>query len=319
MAEALIQNCPDVYGVIGASAGRLIKTLPSAIYWSALANWGFRQYPGTASQYHQALDYIYRQRKSNKSRRSRAFDEEDDVDGLWAHGWHTWHPGIPKAPDDFPKSANFDLSRQEALFIQERIRHLHPNALLADLAADPQVVDIDNPWTHPDISSFNASHRELLHHAHNFSVVAQGAAILYNQLLAKLRKDDLLWEEHRERGRQWVLRFQARLDDLYGWAQDLSPFWIAIEDEHHRIGPSARRFVEDWCDQLLLHRDNIFDISPAKVLVKHREMQKKGGNSRFTNKRVLDQWGGRAGVLPMTYRWNYVQSHIGDIAKALRE
>jgi hypothetical protein len=52
-------------------------------------------------------------------------------------------------------------------------------------------------------------------------------------------------------------------------------------------------------------------------LIKNREIEKKGGNSRFTNQRMQDQWGGSSGLTPMTYRWDIVQSHINDMARAL--
>ena len=52
--------------------------------------------------------------------------------------------------------------------------------------------------------------------------------------------------------------------------------------------------------------------------VRGREIEKKKGNSRFTNQRMLEQWSGRSGLVPMTYRWQIVQTYIADLAIALK-
>ena len=45
------------------------------------------------------------------------------------------------------------------------------------------------------------------------------------------------------------------------------------------------------------------DSPEARMLVEHRERQLKKGRSRFRNARAREQWSGRAGLRPMTYRW----------------
>ena len=47
-------------------------------------------------------------------------------------------------------------------------------------------------------------------------------------------------------------------------------------------------------------------------------IEKKKANSRFTNSRVRDQWGGSSGMRPMVYRWPLVQSYVSDMAAAVR-
>ena len=76
-------------------------------------------------------------------------------------------------------------------------------------------------------------------------------------------------------------------------------------------------FVEEWVAATLEHREQIFDSPAARHLVRSREIEKKKANSRFTNSRVRDQWGGRSGMRPMIYRWPLVQSYIKDMAEAL--
>ncbi len=317
LAEALKRTAPNELGIIGRGVGEALKTLPSAIYWAGLGSWGLRIFPGTAGQYHRALDHVYRRRKRTAARQQAALDEGDDVGGLWEHGAHTWHPGLPEAPNDLFESARFDLTRDEARFLQERLRHRHGGSLLADLMATPRRVSIDAPWDHPDTADFRPEHRTLLEHGHNFAVVVFGAAVLYNQLLAEEKGRDALIEEHRETGRRWLERFDARLDELIAWSDNLGPFWTAVSNTGHQIGARTMRFVEEWVRLLLEHRDAIFVQKEAQELIRNREIEKKGANSRFTNKRVLEQWGGSSGLKPLTYRWEIVQSYLSDVARAV--
>jgi hypothetical protein len=237
--------------------------------------------------------------------------------GLWEHGNYTWHPGIPDTPEDFPNCANFQLTIDEAHYLQERIQHAHPDSLLSHLMFRPQKVSVEVPWEHPDMMDFGEEHRDLLHHGHNFSLIAFGAAILYNIMLAKkIGRDDLL-EEHLDRRRQWIDRFDARLDDLVQWGSDLSIFWKLVGNRGHKVGPRTMTFVDKWVELLLAHHESVFDQPAAHRLIKNREIEKKGGNSRFTNQRMQDQWGGSSGLTPMTYRWDIVQSYINDMARAL--
>ncbi len=76
-------------------------------------------------------------------------------------------------------------------------------------------------------------------------------------------------------------------------------------------------FVAKWGELLLVHHESVFDQGTARDLIRWREIEKKGGNSRFTNERMQDQWGGSSGLTPMTYRWNIVQGYINDMSKAL--
>jgi hypothetical protein len=317
LAEALKRNTPDEFGIIGRGVGAALKTLPGSIYWAGLGSWGLRLYPGTTDQYHRALNQVYRRRKATSARQLAALEEGDDVGGLWEHGAHTWHPGITEPPGDFLESARFDLSRDEARFLQERVRHCHRNSLLADLMAEPRRVSVSAPWDHPDIADFQLEHRTLLEHGHNFSVIVFGAAVVYNQLLAEARGDESLLEEHREAGRQWLERFDARLDELIGWGSDLSAFWTTVADTGHQIGARTMRFVEDWVRVLLQYRETVFDEPEAKELIRSREIEKKRGSSRFTNQRVLDQWGGRSGLVPLAYRWDIAESYVSDLARAI--
>jgi len=109
----------------------------------------------------------------------------------------------------------------------------------------------------------------------------------------------------------------ARLDELIGWADQLDKFWLEVAGRGHDVGPRTISFVTDWIAELVRHRRAVFDDPRARRIVRDREIEKKRGNSRFTNQRVLDQWGGSSGLQLFTYRWAVVQGYIEDTARAL--
>ena len=183
--------------------------------------------------------------------------------------------------------------------------------------ADPVRVSINAPWEHPHLADFQVEHQELLWHGRNFSTIAYGAAILYNQMIARLRGDEELFEQHRETGRSWLEKFDEEFGGITNWASNRSIFWSTVEKSGHDIPPRTIAFVDQWIELLLQHRTSIFDQSTAKTLIREREIDKKRRNSRFTNARVRDQWGGSSGLVPMIYRWQIVQSYVSDMAAAL--
>jgi hypothetical protein len=317
LAALLKNNASVELGVIGGDVGDKLKTLPSAIYWAALGRWGLRVYPGTEGQYQGAVDDIYRRRKNAKVSANAAFEHGDDVGGLWEVGAHSFHPGFPEIPTNFPDNETFNLTKAEARYLQERIRQSVGNSLLADLLNDPVEVKAGAPWQHPNLAKFRPEHKELLWHARHFSTIAYSAAVLYNQLLAKKRGDEELLAQHREAGRSWLEEVDREIGEVEHWASDLSAFWRSVENRGHVIEPRTVIFIEQWINMLLQYRESIFDQPAAKALIRNREIEKKRRNSRFTNSRVLDQWGGRSGMTRMVYRWPIAQSYIADMAEAV--
>jgi hypothetical protein len=48
-----------------------------------------------------------------------------------------------------------------------------------------------------------------------------------------------------------------------------------------------------------------------------REKSMKRSQSRFTNERLLKEWGGRSGTQRLSYRWGQVQVLLNDIDQGL--
>ena len=319
LVRQLNENASNEIGIIGGEAGDQLQRLPSAIYWAGLERWGIRVYPGTEGQYQRALDDIYRRRKKGRASLSSAVEDGDDIGGLWELGAHTFHPGLPDAPLDFPEGATFRLTADEARYLQERVRQSCPGSLLADFLARPVTVSIDAPWEHPDRARLRPEQRDLLSHGRLFSMVSHGAAILYNLMLAEILDNEELVSTHRDSAQEWSDQFRSNRSEVARWINDIAAFWVLVRDQGHEISGRTEDFVEQWAAVATEYGGQVFTTKEPRRLIKAREIDKKKANSRFTNARVRDQWGGHSGTRPMVYRWPIVQTFINDMAGAFRK
>lgn len=302
LADVLKQGTE--WGVFGKTAGRALKRLPSSVYWAGLEAWGIRHFHGSQDQYHRSLDETYRRRRSAERR--------DDGEAGWDRAPETWHPNLPKASARFSAEADFHLTPSEADFLRERIVTMQPSSLLAYLVVHSKPADVDFPWLHPDRNHFPAQILELLEHARLFSETMQGAAILYNLMLAELAERQELVEGHRD----WLIQWANSLDHSALLRWDLDRLWDLTSKTGHTVTPRAKMFVTYWVHAVRSDPSGLQSSEEVRQLVQRREMSLKGGRSRFTNRRVLDQWSGRAGVLPLDYRWQTAAGFLADLYAA---
>ncbi len=306
LTEALLAQT-DNAGVFGRLAKGELKRLPSSLYWAGLRLYAICLYPGGREDYHRDLDAIYR-------RRDRARHE---ADGDREPYQFTWHPKLPAAPPDFPEHATLRLTREEAHFFRDCL--MGPacrNSLLAHLAWHCEPADVDYPWEHPRLATFSELHLQLLENARLFARTMHGAAILYNLLLAEAGS-------HKELAVQYASQFEEWSDDLAGekhrlreW--DLRVFWEIVRHPNHNITPWAREFVESWVQLWLDHGAALWEHEDARCFIRNREMRLKGPRSRFVNRRALEQWGGEAGLRPMSFRWRNAKTFLNDLAEGLK-
>ena len=297
----------DNAGVFGRVAKGELKRLPSSVYWVGLRTFGICLYPGSREDYHRDLDAIYR-------RRDRLRQEADG--GLVPYQF-TWHPKLPPAPPDFPEQATFRLTREEAEFFRDCL--LGPacrDSLLAHLAWHCEPVDVDYPWEHPHLSTFPERHREQLEHARLFARTMHGAAILYNLLLAEAAANEERAAAFTDEFRAWSMDLEAERRRVQEW--DMQAFWATARHPSHNMTPWAREFVESWVQLWLDHGAYLTKQDDARRLIRNREMRLKGPRSRFLNRRALEQWGGAAGLTPMSFRWSNVKTFLFDLAEGLR-
>jgi hypothetical protein len=137
----------DTEGVIGKEAGRRLQRLPSSIYWNGLAMWGIRFFRGSLNQ----LLRVLRQGTAVRHFVEVEGDEAPiDEGGLW-------HAGLPERPKYFPTEQTLALSRDETLYLQDRIHATVGDTLLAWLVDSGDAGgDVEAPWEHPLVGDLPA-------------------------------------------------------------------------------------------------------------------------------------------------------------------
>ena len=199
-------------GIIGRRAGKTLQRVPSVLYSGMLVQWGILE-PGLTAREHFARIEENRRLDTNSP---RAEDEglpiERIPDGL--------DPGLPTRPEDFLRTSDFTLTPHEVTYLKEAITRTNAGTLLARLAhRRPSSWTSASetppaPWV-PDVLGLldPVADRELratLDLAERFSLMTQGASLLYNLLLAEATagdtdrfRDDRV-EHYRERLEEWA-------------------------------------------------------------------------------------------------------------------
>lgn len=291
----------ELNGIIGRDAGANLQRLPSSVYWAGLKAWEIRLFPGS-------IENLF----LNLQRTNSAAHKRQDHESLFTKS-HYWTASLPCQPSRLLETTNFELTRDEAGFLVDRLIASQPHSLLTHLARrDSGFADCDIIWEHPNLADFPMDLRILVNHGAIFSNVMHGASLLYNLMLSRLRKNS-----------EWIEKYETQLS---GWHKNLDmpalrkwsldEFWNKIEHPTHFIRPTTKRFVIDWLAVLTSGGFEYGGQSMAERLVKDREQRLKTGLSRFSNRSVLDRWNGASGVQPLTYRWHQAKSHLRDLANA---
>lgn len=287
---------------IGSTAGADVAQLPSVAYWSALKAWGIVREDVDRNAVGDAiLEHAAAQRDG--------FSERP-----------VWHPGLPPAPEGFPRSEarGIELNRAEAEWIRDRILATVPNSLLAQLVAKPQHILKSNnrPWTDPAAQSAVGVAAVWLKHAEAFSAFQHGMEALYAFLVtAELRRQ--LGEETDE-------------DDaaaLNGWLAEpvnheliqtwnVEEFIGLVSAANPRIQLGSIAFLTNTLDQLRSGTDPLSNTM-LHSMIREREKRAKGANSRFLNKRRLHNWTAPTRIGVQTFRWTQVRNMMVDLREGL--
>ena len=302
-------------GVIGREAGAALQRWPLDIYWLGTASWGIRRHPESISSYFANLGRPTRWRLLG-----RALDEpvEGRRDEAADSIPRNWAP-IPPAPDGFPEAASFTLSPDEARFLRERVVLTHPGSFLAHILLTGEGVDAysaTRPWDYPTVHSAPASVREWLHDARLFSLVHQGAVLLYNLMLArKLDSEDdtvafsaalATWSEEKA----------AAGLDLARW--DRSSMWERLLGANPRLSARTWEFADRWYELASMQPgQSIGDSAQAQRLIREREHVLKRARARLTYAEARDRRRGFPTSARLEFRWVQVQRITSDITSAL--
>lgn len=287
--HALLESS-DTSGLIGKEAKDRLQRFPSSIYWSGLYSWGIRRCTGSQSYYFERRFPRRLQRDSPPN----------------------WDPYLPPIPDEFPGEASFQLTREEAMYLMDRIRVSHPDGLLTALLEYGRPADTHFLWQQPVVGQLEADLGADVEHAKNFSETMWGATVLYNLMLAQLRDGDS--PEYRDDLRQWALAIRDRWDALTRWASSPATFWGSTALRAARIPWRTRAFVENWLHLVYSGKpEGMAENEQARDLIKRREGALKWNRARLHNERARSQWSGSSGYFQLNYRWPIAFRLLNDI------
>lgn len=298
-------------GAFGRVTGHELQRLASSVYWAGLGRWGLRVFQGTQQDYFRRIDSIYAARHRKQRR--------DDGDWLDPLKGATWHASLRElAPDGnlqtLLEQATLEMSHDEAQFLREQWRRLHPDSLLSWLAFDADSLRIsvsaDAPWLHPRRASFPVAMRELVEHGRLFSKLVEGAALVYNLHLSEHWQRVDGEETYRAKLAEWAAGVPS--SGLAGWR--LRDFWLCVMGRNHTVTPRTQLFIERWCRLVNEAPDRIPGSKAARELIRQREEDMKGTRSRFRN---AGNWGGSSGLTVLTYRWGLASGFLSDLAAGL--
>lgn len=306
-------------GIIGRRAGRELQRVPSAMYWGTLVNWGIVE-RGLSVQ-----DYFRRSVLRSEQERSAPRQEESDTRiELTPTGIER---SLPAQPRDLRNSATFDLRQEEASYLAEAITRSCAGTLLAHLVNRRPATwtDAESAPTHlwdPEMrQDLPRNLSDLVDLAERFSLVIQGANLLYNLLLAEATagKAESYQSERVERYR----------DRLAEWADQIEAIRPLDASDHCAIGQvmtgrrrtfnsATQRFLTSWFE-LARRPHAVADSDFARRLVAQRETDVKHGRARLRqgNWKALDAWRGSSGVDRLDFRWSYARRHLQDIYDGL--
>ncbi|GAB3523521.1 DUF6361 family protein [Arthrobacter monumenti] len=286
---------------IGRDAGRNVQQLPSAAYWSALRRYGIVNPDVDRATIGQLMTAELRTPEEGEN------------------AYFVWLPSLPKMPHDFPSAEEngLRLTHAEARWLQERILSSCPGTMLAHLVGAPAgpSPDARYPWLENVCRSANGDTLRWLNDAEIFSLIHNGANILYQHLLAE--RSAMTFHAESENVNQteslladWEDQRAAKQELVAAW--DVEDFLRRAKDLNRGISSSTVGFARIMFDAASRPQP-LTDNQEIRTAVEHREKLMKKGNSRFRNERRLRVWQPPVQVAALGYRWTQVRRTILDI------
>ena len=296
-------------GVIGYTAGRDLKRMPSEIYWGGLGTWGIRRLDLSIAEYEQQASALCRLRP------------ERDDDGNPTKPAASMWASVPPPPESFLHGEiTFELRPDEAQVLADCIRQRHPNTLLAVLCGMPGVpVDVDYPW---DLPTPGLPDRlvEVLRHARCFSELALGPQLVYNLLLARQAKAEFGWNTddleagQLDRLRGWVQLISDRHEELRSWVENPKEFWRVLAS--HAVTPVTQSFVNEVVNRAVDNPKGFAEDPEIHTLIRHRELRLKSKRARLAHRAALENWNRAPVGGQFDYRWPTTKRYLEDFVAA---
>lgn len=300
-------------GVIGYSAGRDLKRLPSETYWSALWSWGLRRLDLSLSEYGQRAAAFARLRP-----------DRDDDGKVTTSSLSMW-ASMPDAPDDFlDAEIDFDLRPSEAQLLVDHIRRSHPGSLIAAICNAPELAaDAAFPWDVPS-GLLTGRLKEALHHARCFSELTVGPQHVYNVLLARKARAEFDWDtaelesSEMDQLEAWAELLADRNAELRAWVDGLPRFW-AFVGGLDTVSRPTQEFVEAIVHRAVVDPAGFVENETVQSTIRNREIQLKTKRARLGHRSALENWNQAQFGGQLNYRWPITRSYLADIAQAMAE
>lgn len=298
-------------GVVGYTAGRKVKRLPSEAYWGGLGSWGIRRLDLSLAEYGQRIAAF-----------GRLQPDRDDDGNTTTRSVSMWAP-LPDAPEGFlHHDIGFDLRRAEAEVLIDHIRGHHPQSLLAALCAVPHLAaDAPFPWDVP-ADGLSDQLREVLRHARCFSELTVGPQHVYNVLLARKARQEFGWDtgtlEDRELAHldAWTDLIADRFEDLKPWADDLGEFWALLEP-FGTVTERTQQFVTFIVTKAVRNPAGFAADPTVHAKLVDRELLLKSKRARLGHRAALENWNQAPFGGQLSYRWGITRSYLADLAAGL--
>lgn len=298
-----VLNKEGVSGVIGARAGRKLKTKPSNIYWNGLRTYEFFKYP-TLTLVNYAKAFI-NMKKSKSAVAAFNYEEQDDPGMMTGEYSGTFWQCILPEPN-WKENLSIELNADEAAYLKSRMMQAEKskNSLLALLLKQ-------DPEEFKKITEFDAigelftlpnGLKEDYKKAKSFNKFIVGANIRYNIILSN-RKNEKAMEEWEEWKNSPFVQ------------QQFAVFPIMEIIERLKIrNPRLVRFLHDWQQVVLANDEEAMD----KLIIKREIELKSRERAKLNNTKVYSyQEGDWVGIKNLTYRFPNTKILITDIFKGL--
>lgn len=299
LIEALVAGDPDG-GVIGRVSRARLKRMPSEVYWGALGRYRIRRCDEGPQQHFRTVTALP----------VPPHEEEDDAP---RHLHDPHFAQLPPVPDGLDTVINFDLTREEAEFLDERIQATCPGSYLAWLVRHRTPDEAAYPWDSELIKDLDEEPAVVVAHARRLRHLYQGAPLLYNLLLSRSKGWAEGVEKYEERLDTWSASDELRTS-VQEW--DSKAFWQVVLGQR-RVNIGTRSFVDAWVDLVRSDPAQGWRSEAAADLVRQRERRLKRSRSRFDNPDALAAWEGEAGVAGLHYRWTNASTLVNDIRDGL--
>lgn len=317
--KVLRKNSPETNsGVIGRTLPNANpQRKPSSIYWNGLRTYDILKFKGSIGDYINHLRYYYKQKQKEKKQMADAYGNVpgDDRDSNHLYHQHLWSQ-LPKPPSDWKEKLTIDLSKEEAIFLKERIILSNSNSLWSfALNNIPETAkSFSSIADFLSVETLPEHLEELVKLAVDFNIIMKGALIRYNYLIQASRENgrtkELLpvWQNY------WS---EIKGFDWNNW--DTNKLW-----KYCPYTPiPTKRFVESWIEIVTA---DTFNEAKATQLIKARELSLKGiRRARLQDKAIAQKQESFTGISVyedesvsyLNYRWNTVRVFLNDIQNGL--